>query len=80
MPHRVCPGSILLLLMFITLVVPTSVHAESSTSLFVLITYPDVDYTFGSTATVNIHVLDASEYVDPDRIELMAGARSVRSP
>ena len=76
MAHRLRIGLPLVILFLMTGNGFLSVFAESPTSLDVLITYPDQDYTFGSTATVSMHVLSGGTSIDPDKIEVDVGRSS----
>ena len=76
MPHRPRLGLLLVTFLLTMSNGLVSVLAESPNGLIVIITYPDQDYPFGSTATVSIHVLLGGQSVDPDRIEADVGISS----
>lgn len=50
-----------------------AVIAESSTDLELLITFPEEEYSMGSSATIDLHVFLEGEYIDADRIECWIG-------
>lgn len=71
--------AVLFLVLLLTLIAALA-EAGTPADLIVMITYPDTDYTLGSTATVSIHVLDADGYADADRLEVEVGTGDLMVP